>query len=118
MAKTLEILCEEYNDRAPAPISTPKIGQLLGTVVWPPCVGDTVTTRAVGLGLLFLYVSGARGYVWAERDLMRVFCGCRLSTIRHFLLFHFQCVSGKSDHQVCPQETASLWPRPVFIHSR
>lgn len=49
MAKTLEILCEKYNDRAPAPISTPKIGQLLGIVVWPPCVGGTVSTCAVAL---------------------------------------------------------------------
>lgn len=63
MAKTLEILCEEYNDRAPAPISTPKIGQRLGIVVWPPCVGDRVTTCAVALRWDFgSYFCTSRGH--------------------------------------------------------
>lgn len=35
---------------------------------------------------------------------MCVFCGCRQSTMRRFLLFRFQCISGKSDHEVCPRK--------------
>lgn len=108
VVETSEILCGKYNGRAPAPISTPEWPASWLIVVWPPCVGGTVTTCAVALrwdfGSYFCTSRGSRGYVWAERDLVRVFCGCKQSTIRHFLLFHFQCISGKPDHQVCPRK--------------
>lgn len=35
---------------------------------------------------------------------MCIFCGYRQSCIRHFLLFIFQGISGKSDHEVCPRK--------------
>ena len=35
---------------------------------------------------------------------MCIFCGYRQSSIRHFLLFSFQGISGKSNHEVCPRK--------------
>lgn len=36
---------------------------------------------------------------WVWPDI--VFCGLKQSSERHSLLLIFQCVSGKSDHEVC-----------------
>lgn len=37
-------------------------------------------------------------------DPMCIFCGHRQSSIRRFLLFSFQGISGKSNHEVCPRK--------------